>query len=370
MIEMSQHWPLVTLVLIAFLTTCSFYCSLHAFPPTASLSNRGFVMFLMSSVAMTLYFFFASMIANPGYVPLRWRPASDADRRHLEFCQPCAGFKPPRSHHCRRCNRCVKRMDHHCPFLNNCVGHGNHSLFLMCIASALTSVSAGIVPVSVVLWRYHDPGGPALAVTSGGQKVLVCAELFLLLVGSGVASLVFAQLQGTWSNQTYVEKLLADVAEDAGRPFRNPYDVGALGNFAHLMGCLGPLLDDRGEEGVEFPLREGGERHAYQKLRRLLMRPKQGGTPADRTTTRPAAAPKRLYHSFRIFSDYVMADPDKGGGCRRQEREEDERPPLSPPLEVRAGERVTVFRKKGNWLYGRRHNCMEQGWFPATTLRK
>lgn len=33
------------------------------------------------------------------------------------FCNKCGHYKPPRSHHCRVCKRCVLRMDHHCEWL-------------------------------------------------------------------------------------------------------------------------------------------------------------------------------------------------------------------------------------------------------------
>jgi len=46
-------------------------------------------------------------------------------------CDICDAAKPPGTHHCRRCNRCVYRMDHHCVFLNTCVGAGNHRYFLL-----------------------------------------------------------------------------------------------------------------------------------------------------------------------------------------------------------------------------------------------
>ena len=49
----------------------------------------------------------------------------------VSVCKKCINPKPPRTHHCSVCNRCVLKMDHHCPWLNNCVGHRNHRHFFL-----------------------------------------------------------------------------------------------------------------------------------------------------------------------------------------------------------------------------------------------
>ena len=46
-------------------------------------------------------------------------------------CYKCKGVKPPRSHHCSTCGRCVLKMDHHCPWMNNCIGLKNQKAFLL-----------------------------------------------------------------------------------------------------------------------------------------------------------------------------------------------------------------------------------------------
>ena len=45
-------------------------------------------------------------------------------------CRKCNSLKPPASHHCSICGRCIARMDHHCPWVNNCVGFYNQKFFL------------------------------------------------------------------------------------------------------------------------------------------------------------------------------------------------------------------------------------------------
>ncbi|XP_050546300.1 palmitoyltransferase ZDHHC16 isoform X2 [Daktulosphaira vitifoliae] len=49
----------------------------------------------------------------------------------IVICKKCELPKPPRTHHCSICNKCILKMDHHCPWLNNCVGFYNHRYFFL-----------------------------------------------------------------------------------------------------------------------------------------------------------------------------------------------------------------------------------------------
>jgi palmitoyltransferase ZDHHC3/7/25 len=58
-------------------------------------------------------------VTDPGSVPIAAIPS---ERQRLlkdshSMCGQCQTFKPPMSHHCRICNRCISRMDHHCPWV-------------------------------------------------------------------------------------------------------------------------------------------------------------------------------------------------------------------------------------------------------------
>ena len=111
-----------------------------------------------------------TMFTDPGSIPREAVPRAILFRKGITthaMCSHCQTYKPPKSHHCRICNRCISRMDRecgakefefflltlccksshmlfpssvdapmlfapvhssdHCPWMNNCVGANNFS---------------------------------------------------------------------------------------------------------------------------------------------------------------------------------------------------------------------------------------------------
>lgn len=87
-------------------------------PPTLAAVYVMLCVLALASHAKTTF-------SDPGSVPQaavpneRMRREMGTPDHPLSMCSQCQTFKPPHSHHCRICNRCITRMDHHCPWVSS-----------------------------------------------------------------------------------------------------------------------------------------------------------------------------------------------------------------------------------------------------------
>ena len=94
---------------------------------------NGVAMLYSTISALALACHAKTTFTDPGSIPQEAVPREALFRKGITthaMCSHCQTYKPPLSHHCRICNRCVSRMDHHCPWMNNCVGANNFSEYL------------------------------------------------------------------------------------------------------------------------------------------------------------------------------------------------------------------------------------------------
>lgn len=103
--------------------------------------------------AMALACHAKTSFTDPGTVPQAAVPMENQRQYSAShsMCGQCQTFKPPASHHCRICNRCVSRMDHHCPWMNNCVGASNMKHFLLFLLYTWTCAAFAL---SLFGWNY------------------------------------------------------------------------------------------------------------------------------------------------------------------------------------------------------------------------
>ncbi|KAI5686864.1 DHHC palmitoyltransferase [Leishmania braziliensis] len=79
---------------------------------------------------------------------------TSVQNNYLNFCPICATYKPPRAHHCSRCNCCVLKYDHHCPWLGQCVGFFNYKNYLLTLLYTwlLTAWALALLSIAIVVY--------------------------------------------------------------------------------------------------------------------------------------------------------------------------------------------------------------------------
>ena len=243
---------------------------------------------LFSAISgMALLSYGLAVVRPPGEVPSDYEAnasagAEDGKAVHVEvkrkggaprFCQKCLQYKPPRTHHCRICRRCVLRMDHHCIWVGNCVGHNNYKAFFLFLAYTTAAlvhalyllVAYGIDAAVAHTAAIVDPAATArtvaqkdgLAVARPSMAGALALPLFI-----GVGSLFVWHARLVVLNKTTIEHhegVRTRVSEGgtAGTR-RHVYDVGAWSNVSAALGhspsmWLVPWPGKAAGDGLSFP---------------------------------------------------------------------------------------------------------------------
>lgn len=335
--------PISTLVLVKTITLSVIYCSLMWWPPNESVGGLLSLTSFLFSSGLVMFNFFSAISHGPGYLPLGWEPSDASAKSKLQFCAVCKGYKAPRAHHCRKCGRCIMKLDHHCPWINSCVGHENHCHFVFFLVSAVMGCSQATVILACSLYRglyrgyymFHGYDGAPI-VYLGLYGFIWCLFSCGCAIGVvlGVGFLLYYQMKVILRNETTIEEWILEKAQLRRRhisklgKFKNPYDLGRRKNFQYVMNwaCL-PIGD-----GVNWPVAEGCDQYS--------MTVEQLAQKNDK---------RKRMKEYEITDDFSgsWCPVTKGlGTCFHPPCSDESRIPLSK------GEHVLVTRWKKYWLYG------------------
>ncbi|EJW04509.1 hypothetical protein EDEG_01277 [Edhazardia aedis USNM 41457] len=166
------------------------------------------------------------------------------------LCITCGIYKPPRAHHCTKCNSCYLRMDHHCVWINNCVAFHNYKFFILFMFWLI------FYAIFVSFNFFYSLIGSD-TVETGMQKAsyIICIA-FSIVVLLAIVPLLFFHLVLLFRNETTIENIAINEyiyynrknlhafqegrynEENAlkDRQFLNPYNLGWKENFKQIFG--------------------------------------------------------------------------------------------------------------------------------------
>lgn len=264
----------------------------------------------------------------------------------LQYCKVCVGFKAPRSHHCRKCNRCVIRMDHHCPWINNCVGWGNQAYFMYFLSCAVigcahaTYILLGSLIRGLNRYNYLYHGQYHLATVEFTKVSLVLCILSLgLAIGVVIAvgMLLVFQVLAVCRNRTGIEDWILEKAkyrrEGTGETFVFPYNLGCWRNVKQVFPA--PFSCAPVGDGIWWTVNEQSDQFTLT-LEQLAQKDEK------RMRTKTYTIVKRATGKW-----FPICSQGWRVGCR---------PPFTDEARItlEPGDVVYVTRWKRHWLFGER----------------
>lgn len=358
------HWgPILALSVIFLISAASLRNTLMWWPPSYIGGLINLFIFL-SWIVLTLYNYLLAAFKGPGFVPFGWEPAEEEDKQFLQYCSLCEGYKSPRSHHCRKCDRCVIKMDHHCPWINTCCGHFNHgnfTLFLFwapigCVHALIILIPSTYRAINGQYYYYYTKD-PVVYLGLFGFIGSMFAIGLAVGVFLAVGMLFVIQLRSILKNETGIESWIIEKAldrdrdEDEDEDFIYPYNMGWKANFTEVFTWKGYPKSD----GVVWNVRD-----ECNQFTLTIEQIKQKAQKRDRT------------FEYTIVEDYSGSWFPISKGitvCTRIPFTDEPRVP------VQKDDKVLVTRWKKHWLYGTRVRKDDEnksgsmkkryrGWFP------
>ncbi|XP_050684214.1 palmitoyltransferase ZDHHC16 isoform X2 [Leptidea sinapis] len=206
-----------------------------------------------------LFHYYMGVVTSPGHPPHGAMIAEAAS-----ICKKCISPKPPRTHHCSVCDKCVLGMDHHCPWLNNCVGYFNARYFFLYMVYMVAGVTFLIVfGIDIgyqVLWvndspvkdsalydeinfpRQHILPTPLIteaqriSAHTWKRKAVVFMAITCVSVLVALGTLVIMHSKNISCGETSVEAHINKEMKKRNKNFRNPYNYGRRKNWRLFLG--------------------------------------------------------------------------------------------------------------------------------------
>jgi hypothetical protein len=210
--------------------------------------NGSYAMVYVTLTCLALACHAKTQFSDPGTVPVSAQPMELLRKQNpnapLTMCSQCQTFKPPFSHHCRICNRCISRMDHHCPWMNNCVGAGNLKHFtLFLIYTWLCNALA----LSLLGWNYFfcvaDSCMYTLLLTQLARITTVISTGSLLFTSSMIMNVTYGIMTGIGTIDRLKKKAMdtMQLSEEEPIPLK---DVFGIAGYHTWLLPIDPVFED------------------------------------------------------------------------------------------------------------------------------
>lgn len=187
----------------------------------------------------------------------------------IQSCDICETYKPPRTHHCMRCNRCFLKYDHHNYFLDLCIAFHNYKLFVQFVIINFASCLLFLIVISLDLALQQDittlsVSNMIVSLSVVGIEFLIFSYYLIFhiyLISNNETTIEYKSinkyLERDYSYMyVFQEGQIKSFSSSRDRKVLNPYNLGIRRNWKEVFGkdavmWFLPVFSSRGN-GVLF----------------------------------------------------------------------------------------------------------------------
>ncbi|KAI6241682.1 Palmitoyltransferase [Aphelenchoides fujianensis] len=244
--ECLDYIPVSAAATFLLLFIVNWFVFLHPIMPWHTQIGVLFVVILIP------YLFIKAIRSDPGFIHSTGASRIKMTKEVVEqnqfgsgFCVTCLIKRPPRSKHCRICDRCVLRYDHHCPWLANCVGGKNHRLFMVLLGIAC--IGALVEAIGCITYLRMECAELDTVPAIMCEPMVLISAFFSVIISFMTGCLFVLQLYQIGSGLTTNERLnsrkygFTKFNEKGNLTVVSPYTQGVGENLRKFF--LSPRLD-------------------------------------------------------------------------------------------------------------------------------
>jgi len=209
--------------------------------------SNGVAMLYATICTLALACHAKTSFTDPGSIPQEAVPREALMRRGITthaMCSHCQTYKPPHSHHCRICNRCISRMDHHCPWMNNCVGAYNfkHFILFLCYTWIGCAFSLMVFSLNYFFCNSEDCAFDVILIQL--VRVMTVIDIAtLLFVSSMIMNVTYGIMTGVGTIDRLKKKASNTAAEGEEKPLKLKDIFGIQGYWTWAL-PIDPVFED------------------------------------------------------------------------------------------------------------------------------
>lgn len=217
-VEFSKPWMGIAIpsILIAYLQGSTLYIS---FKHSKYTDYKIILSILILANLMVWFSYYLAIETPPGSPPPNYElPKSEFKQPQTiwrKYCIKCDHYKPDRAHHCKKCGKCVLRMDHHCPWTNNCIGYFNLPHFMRFLFWVIIDVSIGLyLTIKQLIKLYKMRHLPSYLISKSSVGMNIVNFILLGFVLLTISILFIRCMLAIISNQTMIESWECERIQD------------------------------------------------------------------------------------------------------------------------------------------------------------